>query len=164
MFKVTSRSKVTYRSQWTFWTICPNALKTGITLLHLVGFRPKWDGTSLLGNLNFWSCWMSLEGQRSPTGVNKLFEPSVSNAIKTGITLLHLVRFRPKLDGRSFLGNLNFWSCWRSLQGQRSPTGVIEHHYNLPESSEVIVLLPNGITPIDKHHSLCSTQWWRPAP
>ena len=43
-----------------------------------------------------------------PLCVRPGVRPSVRNAIKTGITLLHLVRFRPNLDGRSFLGNLKF--------------------------------------------------------
>ena len=48
---------------------------------------------------------------RDPFGVRPSVRASVRNALKTGITLLHHVQFRPNLGGIGFLGNLNFWSC-----------------------------------------------------
>ena len=46
---------------------------------------------------------------KGPPGVNEIFEPSVRNAFKTGITLLHLVRFWP--SGRDTLWLIALFSA-----------------------------------------------------
>ena len=67
------------------------------------------------------------EGRLLKASVQRLsVRASLRNALKTVITLYHLVQFRVNLGVVNFLGNLNFWSCGRLLQGQRSPTGVNE--------------------------------------
>ena len=79
-------------------------------------FRPNLVGTSFLGNLNPWSCWRSLQGQKSPKRINELLGPFIHNALKTGITLLHLIIFRP-----SWRDTIRLLPCHYSQNSSASP-------------------------------------------